>query len=106
MKKIDYSEDSLKFVVNEHEFEIFELRSPGNCTTTSGMIAIYDYDEKNDFENPKLIDWVDTNDLVFELETELDFGTYELNDPKLDFMRVDLNVIETIIDEHMKKYNY
>ena len=44
MKKIDYSEDSLKFVVNEHEFEIFELRSPGNCTTTSSMVAIYDYD--------------------------------------------------------------
>ena len=102
MKKIDYSEDSLKFVVNDHEFEIFELRSPGNCTTTSGMIVIFDYDENNDFENPKIVGYMYADDLVFNLGTKLDFGTYELNDTKLDFMRWELECIEAFIDEHMK----
>ena len=102
MKKIDYSEDSLKFVVNEHEFEIFELKGPGQCSTTSGMIVIFDYDENNDFENPKVVGCMDADNLIFKLGTELDFGTYESNDSKLDFMRWELDCIEAFIDEHMK----
>ena len=106
MKKIDYSMYSLKFVVDDHEFEIFELKGPGQCSATSSMIVIFDYDENNDFKNPKVVGYMDADDLVFNLGTKLDFGTYELNDTKLDFMRWELDCIETIIDKHMKKYNY
>lgn len=101
MKKIVYSKDSLKYVVDNHEFTIYELVSPGNCNTTSGIIVIFDYDIENDFENEKIVDYILADDLIFKLGTNLNFGEYEITDQKLEFMSYDISIIEKIVDQYL-----
>ena len=104
MKQIIYSADSLQIVAENRAISIFEMVSPGKCNTTSGAVALFDYDEQNDFENPKLIDYASAGDLISELEN-LEFGTYNITDSRLDSMRFDLDPIEAIIDDYIAKCN-
>lgn len=105
MKKIIYSTDSLEIVTENRTISIFEMVSPGKCNATSGAVALFDYDAQNDFKNPKLIDYVIADDLLSELKN-IEFGTYDITDSRLDLIRFDLDPIEAIIDDYITKCNY